>query len=115
MDSKVGGLEVRPWFWGIGIVESVILGLFFIPVFGMCCDSKYCSQGKLGCVWLIALIAAAIKTFIWAIVEIVMFATIISKECSGRIYDYGLALVIIHGLYLLSVLCKCICCRDREQ
>ena len=75
----------------------------------MCCNSDCCSKGALACVWFVTLIVAAIKTFIWAIVEIVMFATIISKECSGRIYGYGLALVIIHGLYLLSVMCKCFC------
>ena len=42
MDSTVGGLTVRPWFWGIGITEFAILGFFLIFLFVMCCR---CGEG----------------------------------------------------------------------
>ena len=38
MDTTVGGLSVRPWFWGIGITELAILGFFLIFIFFTCCN-----------------------------------------------------------------------------
>lgn len=63
----------------------------------------------MGGIWLASLVGTALKTAVWAIVEIVMFATIMTKECSGRIYEFGLSLVILHGLYLSASVLKCCC------
>ena len=111
MDHVVGGLAVRPWFWGIGITEAIILGLFlFIAITSMCCGS--CCSDKMALVsWGVVLVGVLLKNLIWLIVQAILFSWVISKDCSGRIYGYGLALLILHGLYGLGLGCQCLCGR----
>ena len=104
MDFGDGGLIVRNWFRGIGITEAVIEGLLILAVVEI-----RCSASQVILIFVVVIfIAAGIKAFIWSIVSIILFAETIQPQCEGRIYDYGLALVIIHSISLASACCECI-------
>ena len=104
MDFGDGGLIVRNWFQGIGITEAVIEGLLILAIVALRCSS---SPSILVFV-IVIFVAAAIKAFIWSIVSIILFAETINPQCEGRIYGYGLALVIIHSISLASACCECV-------
>ena len=104
MDFGDGGLVVRSWFRGIGITEAVIEGLLILAIVVLRCSA---SPGILVFV-VIIFVAAGIKAFIWSIVSIILFAETIKPQCDGRIYGYGLALVIIHSISLASACCECV-------
>ena len=108
MDRVVSGLAVRPWFWGIGITDIVILAMFLITVPVLCCDCYRRCFSVMSCLWISTLVAAVIKILIWAIVDIVMFVKVVQPYCSGGIYAFNLASLIQNGLILVS--CPCVLC-----
>ena len=56
---------------------------------------------------------SVIKNLIWLIVEAILFAWVIEPDCQGRVYGFGIALLVLNGLWGLTFLCQC-CCGKRE-
>ena len=105
MDQGPTGLIVRSWFRGIGYTDCAICGgLFLALCFGTI--KAACSQAIFGVLWILMIVVAIIKTFIWAIVSIILYALVIEDQCDGRVYGFGLALVVINSLYLAGGCCE---------
>ena len=65
-----------------------------------------CSLPSLGAIFIFIYVLWAIKGLVWFIVELILFINGISKYCHGGVYTYGLILVILNGLGLLSGCCR---------
>ena len=75
----------------------VIAGGFLIGILSLFAKSTEVS----GCIFMTFLVAAFLKQLVWGIASIALFDRTIQEQCDGSIYAYGLALAIIHAIYLV--------------
>lgn len=94
---------LRPWLLGVGISECVFIAGMLLPLLFF--KVRCAGAGAVQCVWMAVAIIFALKTLIWAVVEIELFARVIVPYCSGFVWVYGLILTIIHSLILLALCC----------
>ena len=101
MDQGDSGLVVRPWFRGIGITECVIDAGFLLSIMLLCCmkESSSCFE----CTWILMILAAVIKTIVWAVASNLLFDRRIKEQCDGSIYAFGLAVAIINAIYFVGL------------
>ena len=99
----------RPWFLSMGIIEVVLITVLLLTV---ALNKVRCiSEDTLKKIGLVVLVLGLLKWLIWAVFEIELFVSTISRYCDGIVYAYGLILTILHSLGLL-VLCCCGNCRS---
>ena len=106
MDTPHAGLTLRPWLLGMGISEVVLMLLSItIPIIyiwgvepgkvSLRCWGTY--GPVINWMWIL-------KYLTWTVVELLLFINGISKYCHGKVYAYGLALLIFHGLLIVLLI-----------